>query len=341
MADAELRRDVDHEAVLEARHLLAHEIDQRIDALAPFEVGARQVLDLQPVIAGHVRAVAPHDAGQRRLEPPVVPRAAHRALGLPVERRECFRFGGREALGLVGVHIAEPEHRADDVGAFDEFCARRCRHVEIAGGVDHRVGEDRLASGFRFADHAADAAVLHDRPGEPRMQPHIDARRCDQIVRDALPAVRIERRRHHDRLRFCLRAEVMTAPARPFAVFVPALAALLGRRIDAGANLGHALDHFHAQAGDGGLFAVVHVVEHQHHAAGCKPAEIGIALDQRHCATLAPRRDRRRKARRPAADHQHVRTRHDARGAGCFFDAVRGHCGLLQEFEFTAKASSA
>ena len=290
--------------------------------LRPFEVGARQVLDLQAVIAGHVRAVAPHDAGQRRLQPPVVPRAAHGALGLPVELGELLRLGCREALGLLGVDIAEPEHRGDDVGALDELRAGGGRDVEIAGGVDHHVGEDRLASGLRFADHAADAAVLHDRLREPRVQPHVDAGLRDHLVRDALPAVRIERRGKHDRLRLHLRAEVMAAPARPFAVLLPALAALLGRRIDGSADLRHALDHLHAQAGDGDFLAVVHVVEHQHHAAGREPAEIGIALDQGDRAALAPRRDRGGEAGRPAADHQHIGARHHAGRAGCFLDAV-------------------
>src|SRR5437762_98334 len=54
LADPELRRDIDHEAILESGHLLAHEIDQRIDALAALEVGAGQVLDFQSIIAGHV-----------------------------------------------------------------------------------------------------------------------------------------------------------------------------------------------------------------------------------------------------------------------------------------------
>ena len=40
--------------------------------------------------------------------------------------------------------------------------------VEIAGGVDHHVAEDRLAAGLGLADHAADAAVLHDRAARTR-----------------------------------------------------------------------------------------------------------------------------------------------------------------------------
>ena len=49
LADADLRRDVDDVAVLEARHVGAHEVDQRIDALAALELGLGQVLDLDAV----------------------------------------------------------------------------------------------------------------------------------------------------------------------------------------------------------------------------------------------------------------------------------------------------
>ena len=93
LADAELRRDVDDEAVLEARHVGAHEIDAaRRCACGPRSRPASGPRPSAPSIAGHVRAVAPDDAGQRRLQPPVVPRAAHDALRLPVDLREGLRF---------------------------------------------------------------------------------------------------------------------------------------------------------------------------------------------------------------------------------------------------------
>ena len=327
LADAELRRDIDHEAILEARHVRTHEIDQCVDALAPLEIGAREVLDLEPVIAGHVRAIAPHDAGQRGLEPPMVPRAAHGALGLPVELGELLWLRGGESLGLLGIDIPEPEHGRDDVRPFDEFRAGGCRDIEITGRIDHNVRNDRFAPRLGLADDPADAAVLHDCFRKPRVQPHVHAGLGDHLVRDALPAIRIEGGCEHDRLRLHLRAEIMAAPARPLAVFLERLSTLLRRRIDRRADLGHALDHLHAQTGDGDLLAVVHVVEHQHHAARRKPAEIGIALDQRNRAALAFRRDRRREPGRPATNHQHIRARHHARGAGHFFDAI-SHCGL-------------
>ena len=82
----------------------------------------------------------------------MVPRAADDALGLAVERREGLGLLVLEALGLLGVDVAEAEHGGDDVGALDERRAGRGRDVEIAGGVDHDVAEDRLAAGLGLAD---------------------------------------------------------------------------------------------------------------------------------------------------------------------------------------------
>ena len=93
---------------------------------------------------------------------------------------------------------------------------------------------------------------------------------------------------------------------RPLLVDVPVLQAIFRRRINARPDFRHALDHFHAQAGDGDLLAVVHVVQHQHHAAGREPAEIGIALDQSDRTAFTPRGDGGRESGRTAADHDDV-----------------------------------
>ena len=96
------------------------------------------------VEAGHVRAVAPDDAGQRRLQPPELPGAADQALRLLVDPGEFLRLLDAEVLGLLGVDAAEAKHRRDDVAALGEGRAGGGRDVEIAGGVDHDVAEDRL-----------------------------------------------------------------------------------------------------------------------------------------------------------------------------------------------------
>ena len=68
----------------------------------------------------------------------------------------------------------------------------------------------------------------------------------------------------------------------------------------------HALDDLHGLAAHGDLGVVVHVVQHQHHAAGREPAEIGVALHQGYRGAVARGGDRRRDARRAAAHDDHV-----------------------------------
>ena len=194
----------------------AHVVDQRGDVLASLHLGARQVLDLEPVEPGHVRAVAPDDAGQRRLQPPVRPRAADRLLGLLVAIGEGVRLLELEALGGIGVDAAQAEHRGHDVAAVDERRAGRRRDVEIAGRVDDDVAQDRLASRLRLADHALDRG----RPRPARRENHECSRSSTpssstHLERDALPAVGIERRGEADRMRRLVAVEIERAPARP------------------------------------------------------------------------------------------------------------------------------
>src|SRR6185369_12787948 len=104
----------------------------------------------------------------------------------------------------VGVDVPEPEHGRDHVRADDVRRAGPRGDVEIAGGVDDDLGQQRLAAGFRLYDDAAHAPVLDDRLGEPAVQPQIHAALDDQIVRDPLPAVRIERDGVDDGLRLAV-----------------------------------------------------------------------------------------------------------------------------------------
>ena len=51
-------------------------------------------------------------------------------------------------------------------------------HVAVAGGVDHDLGEDRLAPGLALEDHALGGAVLDQRPRGPGVEhdPHAGLR---------------------------------------------------------------------------------------------------------------------------------------------------------------------
>ena len=323
LANADLRRDVDHEGPLEAGHLVAHESDQRGDALAPLEIGAREIFDLDAVEARHVRAIAPDDARQRRLQPPFVPGAADDPLRFAIDRAESAGLLVFETLGRLDIDAAEAEHGRDDIGAVGERRAGRGGDVEIAAGVDDDLAHDRLPPALGLADDAGDAAVLDDRAREPAMQPQVDLRLADHRVGDALEAVGIERGGVADRLRLDVRMKVEHAPARPFAPQRLVRAALGFRRHDAEADPLHAIDHLAAQAAHADFFAVAHVVEHEHHAARGEAAEIGVALQQRDRQPVARARDRRRDAGGAAADDDEIGAPDDRDGAAGFDDMVR------------------
>ena len=266
-----------------------------------------------------MRAVAPHDARQRRLEPPLVPRAADDPLGFAIDRAEGARLFVFEPFGRIDIDSAEPEDGGHHIGAVGERRAGRGGDIEIAGSVDDDLAHDRLPAALGLADDAGDAAVLDDRARKPAVQPHIDLRLADHRVGYALEAVGIEGGGVADRLGLDVRMKVEHAPARPFAPQRGIGAALGFRRHDAEPDALHALDHLAAEAAHRDLGAVAHVVEHQHHAAGGEAAEVGVAFEKRDGEAAARAGDRRRDARRPAADNHKVGAPHD-RDLACRLD---------------------
>src|SRR5262249_51643559 len=145
-----------------------------------------------------------------------------------------------------GVDTTETEHRRHHVGALGELGTCRCSHVEIAAGIDDDVAQERLATLFRLADRAFDAAVVYDRLREPGVEPEIDASLRDHVVGDTLPAVGVESRGHDDGQRLRRGPEIMNAPPGPFAPHFLALPPVLGRRVDGRTDPLHPLNHFHA-----------------------------------------------------------------------------------------------
>ena len=318
-----LRRHVHHVAVRKSRQPGAHMLDHAMDAVAPLELGAREVGDLHAVQPRHVRAVAPHDPRQRRLQPPVVPRAADHPPRLEVECGMGRRLLELEPLRLVGVHAAEAEHRRHHVGAVAVRGARGGGDVEVAGRVDHHRAHDRLASLLALDDHALDPPVAHDAAGEQAVQPQVDPGLPHHVVARALPAVGIEGDRVADRVRFRARVEVEQSPARPLAEHRRIVAALrLGRKHRMPAR-GHPVDQLGADAAHGDLGTCAHVVQHQHHPARRKAAEIGVALDQAHRSAVARGGDRGAETGRAAAHDDDFGAGGDGQVAGRFGDEVR------------------
>ena len=104
LAHPGLGREVHEVRALEAGHVFPGVFQQRLHAAPAFELGRGQVCHLHCVEAGHVRAVAPHDAGKRGLEPPVLPASADEAFRPAVDRGESLRLLELEALRSVRIH---------------------------------------------------------------------------------------------------------------------------------------------------------------------------------------------------------------------------------------------
>ena len=162
--------------VLEPRRVAAEELEVRGHAPARLDLHGGQVGDLQAAVAGQARAheepdvVAP--AGVRRLEVAELLVAAleQRAVVLGV------RALPRDPLGEVD---ARPRPRGVDavldVGALalDVGLVGRAgggADVEVAGGVDDDLGEDRAAALLALEDRAAQLVAVDDRVDDPGVQ---------------------------------------------------------------------------------------------------------------------------------------------------------------------------
>ena len=170
-------------------------------------------------------------------------------------------------------------------------------------------GPDLVSQMTPFID-----AVVHDGAGEPGVQAQVDAGLADEVVGDALPAVRVEGDRVADRLGVGVGVEVEGAVAAPLVPQFLGGLAVIGRRDDRQAQLLQPLDVLGDDAGDGDLLAVDHVVEHQHHAAGGEAAEGGVALQQGDRGAGAGRGDGGGHAGGAAADHEDVGAGDDGSG---------------------------
>ena len=138
----------------------------------------------------------------------------------------------------------------------------------------------RLRAGLGLADDALHDAVVHDRAGEPRVQAEVDSGFADEVVGDPLPAVGVEGCGVADRLGVGVGVEVEGAVAAPLVPEFLGGLAVIGRRNDGQAELLQPLHVLRNDARDRDFLAVDHVVEHQDHASGGKPAERGVALEE-------------------------------------------------------------
>ena len=216
LAHAGLGSEIHDIGALEARNVFACEFQQCLPCGPPaLELRRRQVRHLHAVEAGHVRAVAPHHAGERRLQPPVLPGAADQALRLLVELGEPFRLLELEAFRFIGIDAAHARDSRDDEGALGERSAGARRDIQVAGGVDDDFGPNGLRPLLGFDDHASGPPVFDDGGLEPAVQAQLDAGLPHHVERRLLEAVRIEGCGEDDGVGLGARVEVEHAPAGP------------------------------------------------------------------------------------------------------------------------------
>src|SRR4029453_14270123 len=102
--------------------------------------------------------------------------------------------------------------------------------VDVAGGVDDDVSHEGLRAELGFADDALDHAVVDDGAGEPGVQAQVHAGLADQVVGDALPAVRVKRRGVGDGVGVGVGVEVEGTVAAPLVPEFLGGLAVIGRR---------------------------------------------------------------------------------------------------------------
>ena len=307
MAHAELGRGEHQPRVLEARRVAAEELQVRGHAPARLDLHGGEVGDLQAAVAGQARAheepdvVAP--AGVRRLE------VAELLVAALEQRAVVLGVGAlpRDPLGEVD---ARPRpRRVDavlDVGALalDVGLVGRAgggAHVEVAGGVDDDLGQDRAPALLALEDRAAQLVAVDDRVDDPGVQDQARADLLEQLDRLVLQPLGVDHRRPGDDVAEGAQA---LAPVRDL-LGLPRAPLLLGRARD---RVGRqALEDLRGEAGDDlAPLPVAHPVDPDHEAAGGETAEVVVALDERDLGAEPARRHGGRAAGGAAADDEHV-----------------------------------
>ena len=174
-------------------------------------------------------------------------------------------------------------------------------HVEVAGGVDDDLGEDRAAALLALEDRAAQLVAIDDRVDDPacRMSraPASSSSSTDSyfshsgsIIGDHVTTSRKALRRSR---------QWATGLGLPRAPVLP------GR---AGDGVGRqAVEDLRGEAGDDlAPFPVAHPVDPDDEAAGGEPAEVVVALDEGDLGAEPARRHRGRAAGGAAADDEDV-----------------------------------
>ena len=227
IANAQCHAEIAQFGVFATGHEPAQGGNRRHRLRPPFDLTAGQIIGIG-AIAGHVHKV---EVGQIALIADSAPGpgnglqtvgqypGAVRSLErFAQERRKQRVFLARSGhrpfavLGPVGISLRVGLDRGDEPGlvdarhrkhhrhahhlfarGFEHRCARLCRDVGVAGGIDHAPGQDRLAPGFAFSDNATNFPVLHDGRNKHTVQHRVDIGLGHQHIGNIFERFGIER----------------------------------------------------------------------------------------------------------------------------------------------------
>src|SRR5581483_5948622 len=202
-----------------------------------------------------------------------------------------------------------------DVGFVACACGRA--HVEVAGRVDDDLREQGTPALLALEEDAAHVAPLDDRARHPGVQEDADALPDEQLGRGDLEPLGVDHRRPRDGV---AEGAQPLAPVRDVRI-VGRAPELAGRAGDRSGR--QAVEELLPDPGDHlPALPVGHPVDPDHEPARREPAEVVVALDERHLRAEPQGRDGRRAAGRPAADDEDVGLRVDGRLASRLADGA-------------------
>ena len=177
------------------------------------------------------------------------------------------------------------------------------KHIAIASGINHHIGQDGHAPFLALEGHAFQSAAFHQGSRHPRVINQLHLAFQQNLLREQLQSLGVDGGRPGDD------AVVSRSAKRPMFGGVLVLRAPICGVWTGHSVGGQTIKQFLGKTTDHQLaLPVGHAVDPNHQAAGGEPSQVVVALEQNHIRTLLGSSRRRRRARRPTAHHQDLTT---------------------------------